>query len=70
MTKSSSFSDRHTIHPMQVTAWKRQAIDGLAGLFSDNVRKAEGNEIKVKELHDKVGKLAVENDFLLQGLKR
>jgi hypothetical protein len=38
--------------------------------FSDKVKKAENNEAEVKELHAKIGKLAVENDFLSQGLKR
>ena len=53
----------------QVTTWKRQAIDGLTGVFSDKVRRAEDNEAEVKELHAKIGKLAVENDFLSQALK-
>ena len=53
-----------------VTTWKRQAIDGLTGVFSVKVRRAEDNEAEVKELHAKIGKLAVENDFLSQGLKR
>ena len=61
---------KHRLHPTQVTTWKRQAIDGLTGLFSDKVRRAEDNEAEVKELHAKIGKLAVENDFLSQGLKR
>lgn len=52
-----------------MTTWKRQAIDGLTGVFSDKVRRAEENEAEVKELHAKIGKLAVENDFLPQGLK-
>ena len=43
---------------------------GLTGVFSDKIRKAEDNEAEVKELHAKIGKLAVENDFLSQGLKR
>lgn len=61
---------KHHLHPTQVTSWKRQAIDGLTGVFSDKVKKAENNEAEVKELHAKIGKLAVENDFLSQGLKR
>ena len=61
---------KHRLHPTQVTTWKRQALDGLTGLFSDKVRRAEDNEAEVKELHAKIGKLAVENDFLSQGLKR
>jgi len=61
---------KHRLHPTQVTSWKRQAIEGLTGVFSDKVKKAENNEAEVKELHAKIGKLAVENDFLSQGLKR
>ena len=61
---------KHRLHPTQVTSWKRQAIEGLTGVFSDKVKKAETNEAEVKELHAKIGKLAVENDFLSQGLKR
>ncbi len=30
---------KHRIHPTQVTSWKRQAIDGLTGVFSDKVKK-------------------------------
>ncbi len=55
---------KHKIHPTQMTTWKRQAIDGLTGVFSDKAKKAE-----VKEFHAKIGKLAVENVFLSQGLK-
>jgi len=53
-----------------VSTWKRQAIDGMAGVFSDKVKKAENKEGEIKELHAKIGQLAVENDFLSQGLKR
>jgi transposase-like protein len=38
-------------HPTQVTTWKRQAIDGLTGVFSDKIRNAKDNEAGVKELH-------------------
>jgi len=61
---------KHKIHPTQVTTWKRQAIDGLTGVFSDKTKKVEDNKAEVKKLQAKIGKLAVENDFLSQGLKR
>jgi transposase len=47
-----------------VSPWKWQAIEGMAGVFSDKVKKAEN-----KDLHAKIGQLAVENGFLSQGLK-
>ena len=58
------------LHPTQVSTWKRQAIEGMAGVFSDKVKKAENKDGEIKELHAKIGQLAVENDFLSQGLKR
>jgi len=61
---------KHRVHPTQVTPWKRQAIEGLTGVFSDKIKRAENNEAEVKELHARIGRLAVENDFLSQGLKR
>jgi len=54
---------KHKIHPTQVTRWKRQAIYGLTGVFSDKAKKVEDNEAEVKERHAKIGKLAVENDL-------
>ena len=42
---------------------------GLTGVFSDKVRKVENNEAEVKELHAKIGKLSVGNNFRPQGLK-
>ena len=58
------------LHPTQVSTWKRQALDWLAGVFSDKVRKVQTTDGEIKELHAKIGQLAVENDFLSQGLKR
>ena len=58
------------LHPTQLSRWKRQVIEGLAGVFSDKVKKAENSDGEIKELYAKIGQLAVENDFLSQGLKR
>ena len=61
---------KHQVHPNQVSTWKRQAVEGMADVFAHS-RKAEGpTEAEVKELHAKIGRLAVENDFLSEGLKR
>jgi len=53
----------------QVSTWKRQAIDGMADVFSGG-KQSGPTEAEVKELHAKIGRLAVENDFLSEGLKR
>ena len=59
---------RHNVLPTQVSAWKKQAVEGMADVYA----KGGGNddrEAEVKELHAKIGRLAVENDFLAKGLK-
>ena len=43
------------LHPTQLSTWKRQALDGMAGVFSDKVKKAENREGEFKELHVKIG---------------
>ena len=32
---------KRQLHPTQVSTWKRQAIEGMASVFSDKVKKAE-----------------------------
>ncbi len=62
---------RHKVHPNQLSAWKRQAIDGLSEVFSNGVDRARrDHESDVRDLHAKIGELTVERDFLARGLKR
>jgi transposase-like protein len=61
---------KHQVHPNQVSTWKRQAVEGMAGVFSRSGQPEGMTETEVKELHAKIGRLAVENDFLSAGLKR
>ena len=60
---------KHQLHPNQVSTWKRQAIDGMADVFSGGMQSGS-TEAEVKELHAKIGRLALDNDFLSEGLKR
>jgi transposase len=49
---------------------EEQAVDGLSGVFSGGASPQDPIESEVNNLHTKIGRLAVENDFLAQGLKR
>ena len=62
---------RHEVHPNQVSAWKRQAVEGLGDVFSQPGSKRGGeHEATIRDLHAKIGELTVERDFFLRGLAR
>ena len=58
---------RFQVHPNQVTEWKKQLQDRAAEIFD---REKKSQEPDVKELHAKIGQLAMENDFLATALGR
>ena len=50
---------------------KKQAIDGLEGVFDGKSDKRKRDvDGEIKELHAKIGELTVVNDFLERGLKK
>ena len=64
-------ASQYQVHPNQVGAWKRQAIEGLAELFSKGAeRRSRDHEGEVRDLHAKIGELIVERDFLSRGSGR
>jgi len=61
---------KYQVHPNQVSTWKRQAVEGMADVFARGGKSEGPTEAEVKDLHAKIGRLTVENDFLAQGLKK
>ena len=47
----------HAIHPMQVSQWKRQLLDGASELFT---RGKKGGQAKEAELFQQIGKPQME----------
>lgn len=56
---------KHGIHQTMINAWKKQALAGMAGVFSGKAEAAEAvRDSEINQLHAKIGQLVVERDFL------
>ena len=58
----------HDVHPSQIVDWKNQLLDRAASVFG--AESAPQPAIDLKELHAKIGQLALENDFLSGALTK
>ena len=67
----SQLATKHGVHQTMIGDWKRQAMDGLATVFSGKTDAKEGMwEEDVQKLHAKIGQLVVERDFLAKASGR
>ena len=54
----------------QIYAWKNALEANGPQIFADNRQKQKQEEVDVDQLHATIGKLKVENDFLVKVLNR
>ena len=70
---TQEIASHYGVHPNQVTNWKRQATQGVPGLFADRRSQPDSSEEALKaELYQQIGQLQVELDWLKKksGLSR
>jgi len=61
----------YQVHPVQISQWKKQLLDGVEALFRDGRQREreEGQAIQA-ELYEKIGRLNMEIEWLKKSVAR
>lgn len=61
----SHLGAKHSVHPGQISQWRKQVEDGAVGLFqSGPSRRDSAQAEELSELYEKIGRLEMELDWL------
>ena len=59
---------KYGVHPIQVSRWKKELLDNAEKVFEKGNKNNDVYKEKEAKLHEQIGKLSVENDWLKKKL--
>lgn len=66
----AELAQQYDVHPNQIQDWKKRVMSGAEQLFETGSHGTEDGDQKIKELHEKIGELTMDRDFLSKALGR
>jgi len=61
----------YQVHPVQISQWKKQLLDGVEALFRDGRRREhEQGQALQAELYERIGRLNMEVEWLKKSVAR
>ena len=61
----------YQVHPVQISQWKKQLLDGIESLFQDGRRRDhDAGEVVQSELYERIGRLDMEVAWLKKSVAR
>ena len=67
---AAELAKAYRIHPVQISQWKRQLLDGVASRFRDGRRQREDHEGIQAELYERIGRLNSKVEWLKRSVAR
>ncbi|MEK7165575.1 MAG: transposase [Patescibacteria group bacterium] len=61
----AELSSQFSVHPTQITKWKRQAIEVIETMFAQGrIKVIQNHDDLIRSLYEQIGQLKVESDWL------
>ena len=59
------------VHPVQISQWKKQLLDGVESLFGDGRRRERDESLSIQaQLYEQIGRLNMEVEWLKKKVAR
>jgi transposase-like protein len=67
---AAEIAKAYQVHPVQISQWKKQLLDGAESLFRNSRRDHEDSQALQAELYERIGRLNMEVEWLKKSVAR